>query len=332
MYRLSSLIGAIALSCSLVMFFGTTQSAQATLLVYEGFDYTPGALGGQGGVEDGWGGSWSVRASDGISVQVLEDGLTFGPLLQSGGSLRLQTNLANGNDRYNRAGRPLGPEIDYSGTVWHSHLLFIEPVKRTLSEGNLVTEPITGLDSRWEARVDIDSTGDTGRTGNPDRFGFAGTRDGGDVGRQVLTSTSTNASGTGLTVNTTYLIIGKVEGIGGTNPNGLDYDYTATMWVLTLENYQALVNSGWDESILDTERIQFATQSLTSDELATFSSSDFVQIHTRDWSTSGFSPIYDEIRYGTTLYSVTPIPEPATAGLLALGALGLLARRRRRQA
>ena len=45
---------------------------------------------------------------------------------------------------------------------------------------------------------------------------------------------------------------------------------------------------------------------------------------------SGTQPInFDELRIGTTFADVAPVPEPATAGLLAAGALGLLARRRR---
>ena len=45
---------------------------------------------------------------------------------------------------------------------------------------------------------------------------------------------------------------------------------------------------------------------------------------------SGDQPInFDEFRIGTTYADVTPVPEPATAGLLAVGALALLARCRR---
>ena len=44
---------------------------------------------------------------------------------------------------------------------------------------------------------------------------------------------------------------------------------------------------------------------------------------------SGNQPIsFDEYRIGTTYADVTPVPEPASAGLLAAAALGLLARRR----
>ncbi len=45
---------------------------------------------------------------------------------------------------------------------------------------------------------------------------------------------------------------------------------------------------------------------------------------------SGTQPInFDEFRIGTTFADVTPVPEPASIGFLAVGGLALLARRRR---
>ncbi|MFP3938301.1 MAG: PEP-CTERM sorting domain-containing protein [Phycisphaerae bacterium] len=333
----------LLLAMCAVLAFGT--AATGDLLVYEGFDYEAGALGGNGSSADaGWGGSWGVWKDDGRSVQVLDEGLSFGSLVTGGTSLRLQASVAASYDRYNRAYRALAPDAEVEGTVWHSHLLNIEPVKRTLDdEGELVTDPIENMESRWEARVDVDSTGDTDRTGSPDVAGFAGTRDGADLGRLVVAESSQNATGTAPELDTTYLVLGKVDGIGGTEPVTFEqedpdtgemvevdgYRYRATMWVLTEDNFAELVNAGWDESVLDTEHVQFATKTVDSTILATFSDEDWVQLHTRDWGHDGFSPLYDELRYGTDLESVTPIPEPATLALLATGGVGVAMRRRR---
>ncbi|MGC9455805.1 MAG: PEP-CTERM sorting domain-containing protein [Phycisphaerae bacterium] len=328
--------------CAILVLAGISS---ADLLIYEGFDYDAGALGGAGSAaDDGWGGSWSVRSDDGRSVQVLSGGLTFGSLPVTGGSLRLQTNLTNGSDRYNRAARAVDPGGEVLGTVWHSHLLHVEPVKRTLDNRELVTSPIESMDSRWEARVDLDSTGDTARTGSPDIAGFAGKRDGGAQGRLVVAGNSQGADGDAIALDTTYMVLGKVEGLGGTDQVTImvedpdtgamveedGYRYSATMWVLSEANFAALVGSGWDESVLDTERVQFATRTVETTELVSFSDQDWVQIHTRDWSTTGFSPVYDEIRFGTTLDAVS-IPEPATLALMAIGATAILKRSRRRQ-
>lgn len=328
--------------CAVLVLVGTSP---ADLLMYEGFDYDAGALGGAGSAAaDGWGGSWSVGADDGRSVQVLSSGLTLGSLPVTGGSLRLQTNLTNGSARYNRAARAVDPGGEVIGTVWQSHLLNVEPVKRTLDNGELVTSPIESMDSRWEARVDLDSTGDTARTGSPDIAGFAGTRDGAAQGRVVVAGNSQSATGDAIALGTTYMVLGKVEGIGGTDEVTImvedpdtgamveegGFRYSATMWVLSEANFAALVGSGWDESVLDTERVQFATRTVETTDLVGFSDQDWVQLHTRDWSTTGFSPVYDEIRFGTTLDAVS-IPEPATLAMMAIGAAVMLRSKGRRR-
>ncbi|MHB1767647.1 MAG: PEP-CTERM sorting domain-containing protein [Phycisphaerae bacterium] len=45
---------------------------------------------------------------------------------------------------------------------------------------------------------------------------------------------------------------------------------------------------------------------------------------------SGGSSLFDELRVGTSYADVTPVPDPATVGLFAIGGLGLLLLRRRR--
>ncbi|MGC9455802.1 MAG: hypothetical protein ACP5HU_13220 [Phycisphaerae bacterium] len=301
-------------------------SAEGGLLAYEGFDYEAGELTDKGSEDDaGWGGAWKVWRSDGISAAIVDEGLSFGTLETAGRSLRLQTNIERGFDRYNRASRALAPKDEVTGTVWHSHLIHAQPMKRTLADGAPTAEAIEALDERWEARVDVDSDGNTERTGLPDVMGFAAKADAKTpLGRLAVAGKSATSTGVPIQVDTTYLVLGKVEGLGGTetveitsvDPESGEsvqvqgYRYKATMWVLSEDNFEALVKGDWDESVLEDEHVQHATLTVESAEKATFSSDDFVQIHTRDWYTTGFAPVYDEIRYGRTLKSVTPAPEP----------------------
>lgn len=256
-------------------------ASDPALLAYEGFDYETGGVTDKGSAEDaGWGGAWKVGKSDGISASIVDDGLSFGTLESAGRAMRLQTNLERGSDRYNRAARALAPKDEVSGTVWHSHLIHVQPMTRKLVDGGPKAEQIETLEQRWEARVDVDSTGDTDRTGNPDVMGFAAKADAKTpLGRLLVAGKGVTSTGTPIQVDTTYLVLGKVEGIGGTDeveittidPETAEtvqtqgYRYKATMWVLSEENFQELLKSGRDESVLDEQHVQHATQTVETE-------------------------------------------------------------------
>ncbi|HEX2748566.1 MAG TPA: immunoglobulin domain-containing protein [Verrucomicrobiales bacterium] len=95
-----------ALTCLTLGAVVTPRTAQATLLAYDGFDYTPGTpLGGQNG-GTGWGGAWTVINASGGSLNVESGSLVAGAgsspagydAISSGQSVHLISNYRTGRN------------------------------------------------------------------------------------------------------------------------------------------------------------------------------------------------------------------------------------------
>jgi uncharacterized protein (TIGR03382 family) len=136
-------------------------------------------------------------------------------------------------------------------------------------------------------------------------------------------------------LSTTYIIIAKFTN-AGTALNSTTTTGQSSLWALTEAQFGNFIVGGGTEAYLNaatvtgtatgvTARGNDATLITGSYSLASGNFAALVSVN----DTGSF----DELRFGTTLADVTPIPEPATAAAAAGGFAALLAvLRRRRQA
>jgi fibronectin type 3 domain-containing protein len=282
----------------------------AGLLVYESFDYSgTHHLNNVPASGEGLSGNWTQRHTGAGESQIV-DGLEFGPLVVSGNAFQLLGDrLTSSNDRFNVASVEISATTS-ADTVWSSHL--VEFRVRDEELGNNSSNP----ESRWQDMVAVHGE-QLDRTDQP-RFGFSATRDGStSQGRVFLASSNTGGNGS-IPFHQTHMIIGKVTGL---HQSG-SVTKTATMWVLNLSDFEAFVAAGRTEAALEENHRYTVTRTVTNETNLAFAGR--LNIHTLDWNHRNFFPVYDEIRFGTDLQSVTPVtttapvPPPAPEGLLAV--------------
>ena len=297
-----------------VLALGPAVSSGA-LLVYEPFDYDTELthLDGVEATGQGLSGNWSQRHT-GEGESNIVPGLSFGPLVTSGNAFQMSDRLppASG-DRYNVASATIGATTTES-TIWHSHLVQFE-VHDEEAENNSENP-----NSRWQSRVSVHD-GQHSRTDAPAQFGFSATRDGSTSEGRIQMAGTTDG-GEALDFGVPYLVVAKLTGL---HDDGEDVTKTADMWVLSLDDYLEVVAAGFDETALDDNNQFTISRSVTNDDEIGLMGE--LNIHTIDWTEQNFFPIYDEIRFATTLQSAI-IPEPASLALLGAGGLLLLRRRR----
>lgn len=274
-------------------------SAQAELIVYEGFDYTAAAdVAGQNG-GTGFAAAWS--GSDSFDVS---SGLSFGSLQVTGGS----------SARVNRAGNAaISRTVSASAvtaltaddsTMWFSVLM--DPTDDTLELS------VAGFPLNTHGTLIFGDTALTGGSGTApapigaggDAFGVSFDGIDGDFANTEIQAVSyvggvISTDGTLVVGDNISFIVGQI-----------DFAADGTDDTLTLYNVT-------DPSApLPTA---FATLS------ADFDQSTFNVVSIGDAQTS----IFDEIRFGTSLADVTPVPEPGSLALLGLGGLAMVRRRRK---
>ncbi len=270
--------------------------SEAALVAYEGFDYAAGALGSASG-GTGWSGNWSSNSA----TLVTDSDLTYGSLDTSGGSIG---NLAAAINRFG-ASRTIDlatPGLLANGSeLWFSLMMGYDTAgNRTNSRLSFVlgTEAISTANGN-------DYTFTTGTTGLGVTFGRFG---------------STNGNIVATRTNDADLVFGT--GSDGSNPvvyaaDSLQVDYAFVVGRIT-----------WGE-LSDTIDLFLPDANLN---LGSVHSTLTTNVDQSGYDTISFKRgdrvVMDEIRFGSSYASVTPIPEPRAALLGGLGLLALLRRRR----
>lgn len=293
------------------IFAASLLSANAALLVSESFSgYTTGNINNKAATGTGLTGSYSSTGA--FSYQAT--GLSFAYIATSGGSLSISSSAAN------IAGVQIGAIGAVTGDVFVSYL-FNKPGNFSSDAASLVetriNSTITGAaaTSQFRAQTNTDNA-----SSNFTGIGY---------------DSSPTTGGTALTLNsTTYLVLAKYSNVG--NELSVGSPGIATLWILTEAQYTNLHTLGVTEANLNALSIGtgasnvFArvTDTATSGTF-TLGEGSFLQFAATGSSTSNQSGVIDELRIGTTLADVTPVPEPS-AWLGAAAGLALAALRRRR--
>ncbi|RRJ94732.1 hypothetical protein Ga0100231_010645 [Opitutaceae bacterium TAV4] len=293
-----------------------TLCAQASLLIYEGFDgYTAGAdIKSNSAVSSTTVGLTGKYNSSSVQVTVKDAGLTFSNLLVSGGSLTHSSTTGT------TIGVKLSGTTAYSGTLYSSYL-----VNFTSNVGNTPSSIVciaSSSDASTTSRS-LASAADNGGSYSTIGVGYSG------VGANATNGSLTLSSGT-------YMILARYTHVGETLSESTPG--VATLWVLSADQFDHFKSTNFAD--IDSATTGLTATSVTGKVIET--------------KTSGKSDLFtgngtylqailngnsaaraiDEIRFGTSFADVTPItgniPEPATTTLIvtSLTLLAAIASRR----
>ena len=231
------------------------------LLVYEGFDHaTSGNVAGTSG-GTGWanGSSWASNGSTTVAPA-----LAFSDYAVMGNSAKLTTS-------YNSLTRNIGVVRNGGSDVWMSYLF---------------------QDGSWNDYNDEDIV-DLGDA-NGSKFRSSPKRRGSGPAVAVDSGFG-SASGGGLANGNTYLIVTKFTKLGaGTSAS----PQTATMWILSSSNYDAIKAGGITEAELDANKVTKTTDSFSGSK--SLNIGDTFKYYNRR-SGQGY---IDEIKLATTLQNL----------------------------
>ena len=267
-------------------------AAHGSIIAYDGFDYTTGALEGKGTAGDGWGGAWrdtllQTALIGGASVQ--EPGWTYNSLPVSGNRARLVGFNGESANAYRDLSSTIG---NTSGEVWVSFI-------------GHVTGPSSGVG--YIAFYNATDANEGGAAGQGRKFfigsgGFSdvdGVRHWGLLAQNSHTSSaSTTALTTAAATSQTFLLTRLIYGDNG-NLTSMD------LWI--------------NPALGDSGALGAADASLSS----ALTQRDYSFDRIRMFGINGETTTFDEIRIGTTFDAVA-IPEPASIGLLFAGLSALL--------
>lgn len=283
--------------------------SQASLLVYEGFVGYSGNLGSATPNSNTIGLNQSV-AYTGAGVAnytVNASSLSFGSnFLTNGGSVTTTSGTSV-------AAATMALGSSYVGTLYGSYLVQLTSKGSAAGDGALarIANTAANVGERFESFADSRSSST-------------------NIGA-AYDSTAAVGS-TGLATGTTYLMLSCFTNVGSALSGGAGSGI-ATVYALTLAQYESFLAAGATQSYLDSAAVGTGSSEITGRV------SDTVTSGTYSFSTGNFAQFvsvadvaqFDEMRYGTTLADVIPVPEPSTFVLAAAGLGALYVLRRRSQ-
>lgn len=284
----------------------TAAISQASLLVYDGFDYPAGqALLGQ--TNPGTGGNWLRAGSTNFAdLTTVSGSLPVPPALGSttGGALSITGNENGGSGENGTAARLALPSAVNSGTVYYS---FVMRVDSLAGSNNNIGAFFVGLNN-----TSTSSTGAPNVVGTRLQMridpGNANDYDLGIFANHAATASATSWSGAMPVDGSTVFVVAAY-----TFNTASSNDDISSLWI----NPTAASLGAASAPAAD---FVDSTNTGTTD-LATIASIILRQ------STAPYLTM-DELRVGTTWADVTLAPEPAPLSLLGLGTFALLRRRR----
>jgi len=282
----------------------TISPSHAALLVYEGFNgYSTGTLTGQAATNTtGLTGSYGQGAGGQIVAQT--QGLTFSNLVVSGGS------AANSSTTPSAVGVKLDTDISFTGTLYSSYLVQLGSSSTTSSSVTvgMNTNTTTSSASRY-----FNSSADLSTNSSPGVSYGSSAKSGGP---------------TVLSTATTYVMISRYTNVGLST--SVEAPGQATLWILTEAQFDYFKNGGFSDEELDGAGVGDANSdvflrvnSAQVTDGSTYSFGGAIQFGLTNPS-AGAAYIIDEVRYGSSLNDVLPIPEPKI-GALVFGTFSLLA-------
>ena len=264
--------------------------AGATLVFYDGFNYS--ATNNINGV-----GSW---IDSGGVVGVSATGLNYTGLATEGGSaikkLPQTGNIGSavGTHAYQLVGTALQDLFKSTDSTWYISYLRGHTEDGLGNRANIYINMHDGAGAKTTEGINLG-------TNSPD---YQMSDIGGGEGNGAA---ATNPVGTSLVVMRVRMLVGDDEITGIVNPD--------------------LIGGGdLDPGDFDSAPAAYGEVSATAGE-----NIDWLGISIGQWSinTLGDKTLLDEIRIGTTLADVIPVPEPATLIVLSLGLVPVLLRRRK---
>jgi len=271
----------------------TAASTEATLILHEGFDYSAGDINGsQAGGTGFSAGGWATSGSDNL-FDVLGTGLSLGSLPVTGASVKRPSAPGNAEMSRSITAASQGALLADNATLWFSVLLRTTSFSTGNANGTLVlgTDPFDGPGNKPATMTGGNAFGVT--------LNSITTLQAITINGGVTTTSGSFAT----TVDTTYLIAGKIHWASSGNND-------------TLRLFNITDPGGAEPA----NGVAFATMTADFNQ----SAFDTVAIADRQVAT------YDEIRFGHAFADVMGvIPEPSTFALTFIGLLGLLAWRSR---